>query len=52
MPNPYEDTYPNYDAAGHAVGSSLTISQIGSFNTITSTASNNRQIQFALKLIW
>jgi hypothetical protein len=51
IPNPYEDTYPNYDASGHPVGP-VTLGQIGSFNTISSTASNNRQLQFALKLIW
>jgi hypothetical protein len=51
MPNPYEDTYPNYDAAGHPTGS-VDISQIGSFNTISSTAASNRQLQFALKLIF
>lgn len=51
IPNPYEDTYPNYDSTGHPTGP-VSISQIGSFNTISSTASNNRQIQFALKFIW
>ena len=51
MPNPYEDTYPNYDASGHPTGAA-TISQIGAFNTISSTAANNRQLQFALKLIF
>ncbi len=51
MPNPYEDTYPNYDASGHPVGP-VTIDQIGSFNTISSTAASNRQLQFALKLIF
>jgi hypothetical protein len=51
MPNPYEDSYPNYDNAGHPTGPAA-ISQIGSFNTINSTAANNRQLQFALKFIW
>jgi len=51
VPNPYEDTYPNYDSAGHPTGP-VSIGQIGSFNTISSTASNNRQIQFAMKFIW
>ncbi len=51
MPNQYEDTYPNYDASGHPIGP-VTIGQIGSFNTISSTAANNRQLQFALKFIW
>jgi hypothetical protein len=51
MPNPYEDQYPNYDAAGHPVGQA-TIGQIGSFNTISSTAAANRQLQFALKLVF
>jgi len=51
MPNPYEDTYPNYDSSGHPTGPA-TISQIGAFNTISSTAANNRQLQFALKFIW
>ena len=51
IPNQYEDTYPNYDSTGHPTGP-VSISQIGSFNTISSTASNNRQIQFALKFIW
>ncbi len=51
MPNPFEDNYPNYDAAGRPVGTA-TIDQIGSFNTINSTAASNRQLQFALKLIF
>jgi hypothetical protein len=51
MPNPYEDTYPSYDASGHPTGP-VDISQIGSFNTISSTAASNRQLQFALKLIF
>jgi hypothetical protein len=51
LPNPYEDQYPSYDAAGHPVGP-VSIDERGSFNTISSTAANNRQLQFALKLIW
>jgi hypothetical protein len=51
IPNPYEDAYPNYDLAGHPTGP-LTIRQIGSFNSISSTAASNRQLQFALKFIW
>jgi hypothetical protein len=50
-PNQYEDQYPNYDPAGHPVGQA-TIGQIGSFNTISSTAAANRQLQFALKLVF
>jgi carboxypeptidase family protein len=51
VPNPYEDGYPNYDSAGHPVGP-LDITQIGSFNSISSTAASNRQLQFALKFLW
>jgi len=51
MPSPYEDSYPNYDSTGHPTGP-VTIGQIGSFNTISSTAASNRQLQFALKLIF
>ena len=51
MPSPNEDSYPNYDSFGRPTGPA-TISQIGSFNTISSTAAANRQLQFALKLIF
>lgn len=52
VPNPYVDTYPNYDPTGRFPTGPVSISQIGSFNTINSTAASNRQIQFALKFIW
>jgi hypothetical protein len=51
MPNPNEDQYPSYDKTGHPTGS-LSLSQIGQFNSINATAASNRQLQFALKLIW
>ncbi len=51
VPNPFEDQYVNYDATGHPTGPA-TIDQRGAFNTISSTAAANRQLQFALKLIW
>ena len=52
MPNPYVDNYPNYDPSGRFPIGPADISQIGSFNTIGSTATTNRQLQFALKFIW
>jgi hypothetical protein len=52
MPNPFADTYPNYDPTGRFPVGPADISQIGSFNTINSTAASNRQLQFALKFIW
>jgi hypothetical protein len=52
IPNQYVDQYPTYDPSGRFPTGPVTISQIGSFNTISSTAASNRQIQFALKFIW
>jgi hypothetical protein len=52
MPNPYVDQYVNYDPTGRYPSGSAGVDAIGVFNTINSTAAKNRQIQFALKLIW
>jgi hypothetical protein len=49
----FVDNYPNYDSTGRFPTGPATIGQRGSFNTINSTVPNtNRQIQFALKLIF
>jgi hypothetical protein len=50
MPNVNEDQYPAY-ANGQPAGS-LSLSQIGQFNSVNATASSNRQLQVAMKLIW
>jgi hypothetical protein len=50
LPNLYVDT--NLDPIRRFPTGPVDISQIGSFNTISSTAASNRQIQFALKFIW
>jgi hypothetical protein len=52
MPNPYVDQYAQYDPTGRFPVGSLNSSQIGDFNSISSTATANRQLQFALKLLW
>jgi len=52
MPNPFVDTYPQYDPSDRFPVGPVDISQIGSFNTISNTTAANRQLQFALKLIW
>ena len=52
MPSPFVDDYPQYDPTGRFPVGPADISQIGSFNTINSTAANNRQLQLGLKVIW
>ena len=52
VPNPFVDHYPNYDPSGRFPVGPIDITQIGSFNSISSTAASNRQLQFAMKLIW
>jgi hypothetical protein len=52
MPNPFVDTYAQYDPTGRFPVGTVDVSELGAFNTITSTAAANRQLQFALKFIW
>ncbi len=52
VPNAYLDSYP-LDANGRPDKSvKVTNDLFGAFGTITNTAAANRQLQFALKLIW
>ena len=52
MPNPYVDQYAHYDPTGDSLIGSLNLSQTGDFINISSTATANRQLQIALKLLW
>jgi len=52
IPNPFEDAWPNIDASGRLQPVTIDNSLYGAFGTVTSTAIDNRQLQFALKLIW
>jgi hypothetical protein len=53
MPSPYLDSYPEFDSAGRPnPARRLTNDDLGVFGTITGTAASNRQVQFALKLLW
>ena len=50
MPFQYLDSYAQFDNAGRPV--SGVNNPLGSFGTITNTAISNRQLQFALKVLW
>ncbi len=50
MPNPFLDSYSTFDASGHPLPGA--VNPLGGFGTITNTAIDNRQIQFALKVLW
>jgi carboxypeptidase family protein len=53
IPEPQIDTYFPLDSNGRIIPSSVPDSSLGSaFGSIGHTAADNRQLQFALKLIW
>jgi hypothetical protein len=54
MPAVSLDSYPYFDPSGRFPDKSQRVGtdQLGVFNTINSTAATNRQLQFAIKLIW
>jgi hypothetical protein len=53
IPEPQIDTYFNLDANGRIIPSSVPDSDLGSaYGSIGHTAVANRQLQFALKMIW
>ena len=52
MPSPFVDSYAQYDPSGRFPVGTVGIGDLGDFNTISSTAASNRQLQFALKFIW
>jgi hypothetical protein len=53
IPNPFVDAWPSIDSkTGRLQPVAIDNSLYSAFNTVTSTAIANRQLQFALKLIW
>jgi len=53
IPEPVLDCCPDFDTAGRPVpGAVVNESLVSVFGSIGHTAADNRQLQFALKLIW
>ena len=53
IPNPFVDVWPSINTTtGRLQPVTIDNSLYGNFGTVTSTAISNRELQFALKLIW
>ena len=52
LPNPFLDTYPSLNGGRPDPSVAPDYGNLGTFGTIGNTAATNRQLQFALKLVW